>query len=186
MQLVALIFRPGWRLPTMLPALLGLGVAVSAERADAQSVEASAEAQTSFDDDDSPLLPVRLDGHGALTWNGSAGVGLRVDVPIMEQGIAFNTRDQLSLTFGVDFMLVSFSGSNSVEGWPSAGVQWTLGVSDEFAFYPELGLAALIDDDGWRGVYPNIGFGGRYYLYRSVAIMGRLGWPMALSAGVTF
>jgi hypothetical protein len=64
-------------------------------------------------------------------------------------------------------------------------VQWSLGVSEKFSFYPELGLAGKIDN-GWRGVYPNVGFGGRYYLYRSVALLGRVGWPMAISLGATF
>jgi hypothetical protein len=38
----------------------------------------------------------------------------------------------------------------------------------------------------WQGVFPNVGFGGRYTLYRSVALTGRLGWPMAISLGATF
>lgn len=59
-------------------------------------------------------------------------------------------------------------------------------MSDNVAFYPEFGLAALIEEgDGWSGVLPNVGFGGRYYLWRSVSLMGRLGWPMALSLGAT-
>jgi hypothetical protein len=38
----------------------------------------------------------------------------------------------------------------------------------------------------WQGVFPNVGFGGRYTLHRSIALMGRLGWPMAISLGATF
>ena len=72
--------------------------------------------------------------------------------------------------------------------WLAAGrYDGTLGVYERFVFYPELGLAGLIErGDGWGGVSPNVGFGGRYYLLRSVSVMGRLGWPMAISLGATF
>lgn len=146
----------------------------------------NAAAQASSSDLGKPLLPLRLDGHGSLTWDGFMGFGARADYRIMEQGVMGNARDELAVSAGADIILLSFEGSDPLEIWPTAAVQWSLGVSERFAFYPELGLAARIDRDGWQGVFPNVGFGGRYYLWRSVSVMGRFGWPMALSIGATF
>ncbi len=133
-----------------------------------------------------PLLPLRLEGHGSLTWDGKAGFGFRAEIPIVTGGLVYNGRDELAISAGSDFMLLAFDGSDPLEIWPTATLQWTLSVNDHFVFYPELGLAAFIDRDGWQGIFPNVGFGGRYYLWRSVSVMGRLGWPMAVSLGATF
>lgn len=133
-----------------------------------------------------PLLPVRIDGHGSLTWDGQLGFGFRADIPIVAGGLAHNARDELAVSVGADFIMLAFEGTNPLDIWPTAVLQWTLSVNDHFVFYPELGLAAQIDRDGWQGVLPNVGFGGRYYLWRSISVMGRFGWPMAISIGATF
>lgn len=134
-----------------------------------------------------PLLPVRVDGHASFTWDGEFGLGARVDIPIIEQGVLYSSRDELALSVGMDVVFVAFDGGNPLTFWPTATVQWTLGITQSFSFYPEFGLTAQIErDDGFRGVLPNIGFGARYHLYRSIAIVGRLGWPMAISLGACF
>lgn len=135
---------------------------------------------------DDPFLPVRIDAHAALTWDGELALGGRTDIPIVEKGFLSSTRDELSISVGLDVAFVSFSGSNPLTFWPTGTIQWSLGVSDHFTFYPEFGLAGQIARDGWGGVFPNIGFGGRYSLYRSASITARLGWPMALSLGASF
>ncbi len=147
-----------------------------------------ATAQTSYEDlSQEPLLPVRLDGHASLTWDGYFGLGARLDIPVMEEGLAYSSRDELAISLGVDVIFVSFDKTDEpLQVWPTATLQWSLGVSERFTFYPELGLAAQIERDGWNGVYPNVGFGGRYSLYRSVALLARVGWPMAISLGCTF
>jgi hypothetical protein len=133
-----------------------------------------------------PLLPVRIGGHAAINWEGELGVGGRVDIPLIERGVLFSTRDEFSISVGMDVVFVAFEGTDPRTFWPTATVQWTLGLTDNFSFYPELGLAGSIERDGWDGVYPNIGFGGRYHIWRSVAATGRLGWPMAISLGACF
>jgi len=146
----------------------------------------ASEAQTAASDLGEPLLPLRLDAHGSLTWDGFMGFGARADYRILEQGVMGSAHDELAISAGADVILLSLAGSDPLDILPTVALQWNLGVSDRFAFYPELGIAARIDRDGWQGVYPNVGFGGRYYLWRSVSIMGRFGWPLALSAGATF
>jgi hypothetical protein len=150
-----------------------------------------AEAQASKQSDEAtdfgePLMPVHVSTQGSFTWDGEFALGGRVDYPLIERGLLLSTRDEVSVSGGLDVAFVSFNGGNPRSFWPTVTVVWSLGLSDRFAFAPELGLAGLIERDGWQGVFPNIGFGGKYYLWRSVAITGRIGWPMAISLGATF
>lgn len=163
-------------------ALLTLSVAASA------TTHAQDNAPPPADSDErAPLLKyVRADGHAGIDWEGDFGLGLRADIPIFDKSRMYNTRDELAISVGGDVIFVAFDGSNQLTVWPTATVQWSLGVTDQFVFYPELGLTAKIESNGWDGMYPNIGFGGRYYVYRSIAAVGRIGWPVALSAGVAF
>lgn len=176
--------------PTNLPvrALCALallaGIVANSSSAAAQAAQTPATA--SDDDERAPLLHVRADGHAGFDWEGGFGLGLRADIPILDRSRMYNSRDELAISVGGDVMFVSFGGSNQLHIWPTATVQWSLAVNDRFVFYPELGLTAKFERDGWDGMYPNIGFGGRYYTYKSVAVVGRLGWPVALSAGVAF
>jgi hypothetical protein len=164
-----------------------LALLAAAAFAPGQEVAAQEQQVAYGGDPNAPLLPVRLDAHASITWDGTFGLGARVDIPILEKGFAYSSRDELAISIGADLIFVSFDDStNPIDVWPTGVLQWSLGVSERFSFYPELGLTAKIERDGWAGVFPNVGFGGRYYLWRSVALMGRLGWPMAISLGGTF
>jgi hypothetical protein len=151
----------------------------------ANTASVGAQGPSSSEDRSSPL-PFRLDAHAALDWESGFGAGARADIPIFGKDRMYNGRDELAISVGADVLFVSFTGSNKLLIWPTATIQWSLSVSERFVFYPELGMAAKVERHGWDGIYPNIGFGGRYYMVRSVALLGRLGWPMAVSAGATF
>jgi hypothetical protein len=155
---------------------LALGSAAQAEEPPSQS-----EAQGAW----APRR-VRYDGHAALSWDGDLGAGGRIDISIFDRTRLYDSHDELSLSVGGDVTFLTLGGSNRVTVWPTATVQWSLGASERLAFSPELGLAGEIRESGWGGIYPNIGFGARYYVYRQVSLMGRLGWPIALSLGATF
>lgn len=133
-----------------------------------------------------PLLPVRLDAHAALTWDGNFGLGGRVDFPLISGTFRYSTRDELAISAGGDVTFINFNGSQHVEVFPQVALQWSLGVDDRFYFFPEFGFSAHIIGNSWDGFYPTLGFGARYYLRRSLSLQGRLGWPIALSAGTTF
>ncbi len=134
-----------------------------------------------------PLLPhVRLDGHVALTWEGAFGVGVRADWLLIEGTFKYSQRDELAVSAGVDLTFVKFNGTQVVEAFPTVVLQWSIGVNDRMYLYPEFGLLGHIDDGEWKGLYPNLGFGARYYLRRSVGLQARFGWPIALSAGAVF
>lgn len=132
------------------------------------------------------LLPFRVDAHAALTWEADFGAGLRADISILDRASLYNAHDELAISVGADVSFITFGGSNRLTAWPTVTAQWTFAVSENFSFYPELGVVARIQRRDWKGLYPNVGFGGRYIVYKSLALMGRLGWPMAVSLGVTF
>lgn len=129
---------------------------------------------------------VRLDGHVALTWDGAFGVGVRADWLLIEGTFKYSARDELAISAGADLAFVSFDGSHAIEAFPTVVLQWSIGVDDRLFFYPEFGIVGHIDDGKWDGLYPNIGFGGRYYLARSIGLQARFGWPIAFSAGAVF
>ena len=133
-----------------------------------------------------PLLPVRLDAHASLTWDGNFGIGGRVDFPLISGTFRYSTRDELALSVGGDVTFVGINGSQHVEVFPQLALQWSLGVDDRFYIFPELGFSAHVNDGAWDGFYPTLSFGARYYLRRSLSLQGRLGWPIALAAGATF
>jgi hypothetical protein len=134
----------------------------------------------------SSVLPFRVDVHGALTWEGDVGAGLRADIPLFERARLNNGRDEVAISVGADISFITFGGSNRLTAWPTVNAMWTLAVSERFSFYPELGIVARIERRDWKGLYPNVGFGGRFQLHNSLSLMGRLGWPMAVSIGLTF
>lgn len=136
-----------------------------------------------------PLMPIRLDGHLAVTWDGAFGLGARADLPLISGTFRYSGRDELALSLGADVTFVSFAGERAMEGLPTALLQWCLGVSERFVFAPELGLVARItkDDDGLDvQLRPNVGFGARYFVHRSFGLAVRLGWPIGLSVGAVF
>jgi hypothetical protein len=134
-----------------------------------------------------PLLPhVRLDAHVALTWEGAFGVGVRADWLLIEGTFKYSTRDELAISAGADVTFIRFDGAQVVEAFPTVVLQWSIGVDDRLYFFPEFGFLGHVDDGKWDNLFPNIGFGTRYYLARSVGIHARFGWPIAFSAGAVF
>lgn len=167
-------------LPVLTLALSIAGTPVSGSNT-ARADEPQAEAKGAW----APRR-LRYDGHATLSWDGDLGAGGRVDISIFDRTRLYDSHDELSLSVGGDVTFLTFGGTNRVTVWPTATVQWSLGASEKLAFSPELGLVGEISQSGWGGIYPNIGFGARYYVYNQVSLMARLGWPVALSLGATF
>jgi hypothetical protein len=133
------------------------------------------------------LVPrVRLDGHVVTSWDGAFGAGVRADWLLIAGTFQYSTRDELAISFGGDVTFIDFDGSRVVQVFPTAVLQWSIGVDDRLFLYPELGLVAHVNDGDWDGLFPNIGFGARYYLHRTFGLHARFGWPMALSVGAVF
>lgn len=132
-----------------------------------------------------PLLPLRIDGHVALTWEGGFGVGGRAEFPVVKS-FRYASRDELAISVGADLAFLWVDGRRTVETYPSVQLQWALGVTERFALVPELGIGARIQERSWDGFIPSLAFGMRYYLSRSFGVSARLGWPVALSGGAIF
>jgi hypothetical protein len=131
-------------------------------------------------------LPFRVDVHGVLTWEAEIGTGLRADILLFNETSGFNGRDEIALSVGCDLSFITFGGTNRLTVWPTATVQWSLAVREHFVLYPELGIVAQLPPGQFKGLYPNVGVGGRINVYRSLDVLVRLGWPMAVSVGLTF
>src|SRR5690242_7883316 len=97
--------------------------------ASAQDAEQRSEAEL-----DAPLLPVRISGQASLTWDGEFALGGRVDYPLIERGLLLSTRDEVSLSGGLDVAFLAFEGSDPLAYWPTATVMWSLGLTDRFVF----------------------------------------------------
>ena len=161
-------------------------------RADAADDAAAESKKSTFADyeratraNQTTLLPLRLDAHGVLTWKGDVGAGLRLDIPIFRRVAGEVSRDEVALSLGADVSFINVDGSEQLTAWPTITGQWTLGVNKRFALYPELGLVARLRGADFKGIYPNIGLGGRLQLYKMLGLVARLGWPTAVSIGLT-
>lgn len=133
-----------------------------------------------------PLLPIRLAGHVTATWEGAFGLGARADIPLISGTFRYSGRDELAVSVGADVTFFATDEDRGVDLYPTAMLQWSLGVNDRLSFYPELGFIAYVEDRSWEGLVPSIGFGVRYYLHRSFGLNARMGWPVALNVGTVF
>jgi len=169
--------RCAWRLVGW--AVAGLLIACSAPAAAQSRMHAYGRQE--------PFLPLRLDGHLSASWEGGIGIGARADIPLVESStLRYGTRDELALSIGGDVTVRTTDGEDRIDVYPTLALQWSLGVTERFAFVPELGFVTYIENKRWEGLYPNVGFGARYYLRRSFGLTARFGWPLALTAGVVF
>lgn len=132
------------------------------------------------------LLPLRLDGHVGVRWDGAPALGVRADLPLVVGTFRYSPRDELAVSLGADLSVSQLGDENTLDFYPTAALQWSLGVNERLAFVPELGLIGHFDADGWRRPLANLGFGARYYLRRSFGLQARFGWPIAFTAGVVF
>ncbi len=172
---------------TRARALLALGFVSLLWTAHVARADDASYARASDGENQRSLIPyVRTDLHGVLTWEAEFGAGLRADILIFDETRVYKGRDEIALSAGCDLSFVTFGGENRVTVWPTVALQWSLAVSERFVFYPELGIVAQIRPPDFKGLYPNVGFGGRIRVYRTLDVLLRLGWPMAVSAGLTF
>lgn len=132
------------------------------------------------------LLPFRIDLHGVLTWEAEFGTGLRADIPIFSETSYYNGRDEIALSVGGDLSFVTFGGKNRVTVWPTVTLQWSLSVSERFVLSPEVGIVAQVQPRDFKGLFPNVGISGRIHAYGPLEVLVRLGWPMAVTVGITF
>ena len=124
---------------------------------------------------------VRPEGHLNLGFHGDVGVGFRVDIPILSQGLLDTVNDELAVSPGAELL---FGGNDIAIGVPVA-LQWNFYLTRDWSVFPELGLALIFDDDHAH-MRLLVALGGRYHMSSRNALFLRIGWPLGLQFGVTF
>jgi hypothetical protein len=130
---------------------------------------------------------VRPEAHLNLGYHADVGIGMRIDIPIVPEGLLLNARDDLAISPGFDLL---FDDGDVWVGIPLA-LQWNFYLTSNWSVFPELGLALLVgehhrgrDDD--LHVDPLIAIGGRWHWSSRNALVFRVGWPIGVQFGLTF
>ena len=156
-----------------------------------------------------PAYSVELEPHALLQWDVDPwndegfGLGLRVSIPVVDNGPVTTINNSLALGFGLD---TAFSGDDRCRWRPSVYydecdafnilfpvvAQWNFFFTDVVSAFVELGLAIQYehwdaencagstcveyDDDD---IDPELMFflGARFIVSKSIAIPIRIGWP---------
>ena len=130
---------------------------------------------------------VRPEVHLNLAFHGDIGFGMRVDIPIVREGLLLSARDELALSPGADLLF------DDGEIWAAVPValQWNFYLERRWSVFPEVGLAVLFGHHHRRhgdgvGVDFLLAVGGRYHFNDRNALVLRIGWPVGVQFGVTF
>lgn len=139
----------------------------------------------------------RVDLHANVDGYGMFGVGGRVELPIVPDGlIRGDVHDELALSLGADVLFSPvdrgyYDGGGYVV--PIAAVQWNFYLGSNWSVFPEAGVAVHFDfdhdgyrDHGWSYVQPDLGLGARYHFQDRLALLMRVSSPGGLQVGLTF
>jgi hypothetical protein len=132
------------------------------------------------------IAGVRPEVHLDLGFHADIGFGVRVDIPIVKDGLLMSARDDLAISPGADLL---FDDGHVWLGIPVA-LQWNFYITPEWSVFPELGLALLIGEHHRHNDNVGVDFllavGGRYHFNSRNALVLRVGWPIGLQFGITF
>lgn len=167
---------------------------------------------------DHPDYKVELEPHGVLGWGHlyhgqGLGVGLRVTIPIVQNGFIKSINNSVGISFGADWIRYSdcyYHDKNVGYGCGASyftlpvTMQWNFWLTPKWSVFGEPGLYiyhGIYDDDycnvpkGDKGRfcgYPtrtgvDVAFyaGARFHFNETVALTMRLGYPSS-SVGVSF
>ena len=132
---------------------------------------------------------VRPEAHVNLGYHADLGIGVRIDIPIVPEGLLLNARDDLAISPGFDLL---FDDGDLWIGIPVA-LQWNFYLSGEWSLFPEIGFALLLGEhhrgrgrDHDLGVDFLLAVGGRWHFSERNALVLRVGWPIGVQFGITF
>jgi hypothetical protein len=134
------------------------------------------------------------------SWEDGIGLGLRISIPIIEDGPVKTINNNLAITFGLDWAYFDGEcGRGNVrvdcdenDFWVPIALQWNFFVSEAVSLFPELGLgfrdAIRSDnlcnvpgcDDTDLEVHLALWFGARFMVADRIALTMRLGTPSLL------
>jgi hypothetical protein len=130
---------------------------------------------------------VRPEVHLDLGFRADLGFGVRIDIPIVPEGLLLSAKDELAISPGADLL---FDDGEVWVGIPIA-LQWNFYLERAWSVFPELGVALLAghhhhDHHDNVGVDFLLAVGGRYHWSDRNALVLRIGWPIGVQFGVTF
>lgn len=129
---------------------------------------------------------VRPEVHLDLGYHADLGFGVRVDIPIVPEGLLTTARDDLAISPGVDLL---FDDGEIWVGVPVA-LQWNFYINQSWSLAPEVGLALLLGHHHRNHDDVAVDFllavGGRYHFSDRNALVLRIGWPIGIQFGITF
>jgi len=153
---------------------------------------------------------VRFDAHLNAAWHAAFGVGMRIDIPIVEDGFIDGVEDEFALSPGFDAYFLSWSrrchqhgGDRHCHGdtydgfafWTGLLGQWNFYLSEDWSVFPELGFVVGFFDeyyhDGFQDtarffVRPSGSVGARWHFTDRNALLFRVNWPAGAQFGITF
>jgi len=131
----------------------------------------------------------RLDIHGNVSLPHLFGVGFRVDIPIVPDGVIRGTRDEIALSPGAELMFFRPPNDEETSGWglwPVLAVQWNFYFHQRWSVFPELGMAGFAYYRPYKSsVVPFASLGLRYHFSSRNALLFRIGFPSGLQVGIT-
>ena len=133
---------------------------------------------------------VVIDAHVALTWHSATGIGFRVDVPIVPDGLVDGVDDDLRISPGLDLLWFFYPGHSGFGAYPILPLQWNFYLDPEWSVGGEVGMTFLFAPDRdryWRYFAgPYLGALARWHFAQRNALLLRLSWPGGLDIGITF
>jgi hypothetical protein len=160
-----------------------------------------------------PNYSFEAEPHGILSFWGAPGpgdgtglgVGFRGSIVIVDNGFVKTINNSVAISFGLDW--VHYEVDDWCEYWRGPGpqnchwdddanilwlpvaMQWNFWLSENWSVFGEPGLALRFNDDHYDDDL-DLDFvlygGGRYHFSEAASLTMRLGWPSALSVGVSF
>jgi hypothetical protein len=145
---------------------------------------------------------VRFDAHLGVGWRGSVGPGVRLDIPLVRDGLISSVDDELALTLGGDVLFHThghrhytyrdhryrdhpYHTGDMTLLFPVAA-QWNFILPRNWTVFPEIGLAL---EHHYKHLHPlfNIGGGARWHFNGGrAALLLRVTHPGGFQVGVTW
>jgi len=133
----------------------------------------------------------RLDAHLNLGFYGTLGAGMRVDIPLLQDGLLHGKNDDISITFGADlFWIYRTYASLNVNPFGLSipvAAQWNVPLGSKWTIAPELGLVVTPFNYNYvYAVWPHVALGFRYKFNPRNEFLIRSVLPTGLQIGLTF
>jgi hypothetical protein len=132
------------------------------------------------------------------------GVGFRGSIPIVDNGFVDTINNSVAISFGLDWVHYDVDnwcarywrgpvycgyGDNFSIFWLPVMMQWNFYLTQHWSVFGEPGLALQVNDDHYNDNFDidlALYVGGRYHFSDAAGLTLRLGWPGALTFGVSF